>query len=60
MAVNICLNAKTQRPGVCNAMETMLVHKDIAGKFLPLVANKLKKAGVVIRGCENKVNLKKY
>ncbi|MCX5850353.1 MAG: glutamate-5-semialdehyde dehydrogenase [Deltaproteobacteria bacterium] len=52
MAVNICLNAKTQRPGVCNAMETMLVHKDIAGKFLPLAANKLKKAGVVIRGCE--------
>ena len=51
MAVNICLNAKTQRPGVCNAMETLLVHQDIAGKFLPLVANKLKKAGVVIRGC---------
>jgi glutamate-5-semialdehyde dehydrogenase len=52
MAVNICLNAKTQRPGVCNAMETMLVHQDIAGKFLPLAANKLKKAGVVIRGCD--------
>lgn len=52
MAVNICLNAKTQRPGVCNAMETLLVHQDIAGKFLPLAANKLKKAGVVIRGCE--------
>lgn len=52
MAVNICLNAKTQRPGVCNALETLLVHQDIAGKFLPLVANKLKKAGVVIRGCE--------
>jgi len=53
MAVNVCLNAKTQRPGVCNALETLLVHKDIAGKFLPQVANKLKKAGVVIRGCEN-------
>ena len=52
MAVNICLNAKTQRPGVCNALETLLVHQDIAGTFLPLVANKLKKAGVVIRGCE--------
>jgi len=52
MAVNICLNAKTQRPGVCNALETLLVHKDIAGKFLPQVSNKLKKAGVVIRGCE--------
>ncbi|PKN52821.1 MAG: glutamate-5-semialdehyde dehydrogenase [Deltaproteobacteria bacterium HGW-Deltaproteobacteria-13] len=60
MAVNICLNAKTQRPGVCNAMETMLVHKDIAGKFLPLAANKFKKAGVVIRGCERtKLILKK-
>ena len=52
MAVNICLNAKTQRPGVCNALETLLVHKDIAGIFLPQVAKKLKKAGVVIRGCE--------
>ena len=52
MAVNVCLNAKTQRPGVCNAMETMLVHKDIAGKFLPQAAKKFKKAGVVIRGCE--------
>jgi glutamate-5-semialdehyde dehydrogenase len=52
MAVNICINAKIQRPGVCNALETMLVHKDIAGKFLPQAAKKLKKAGVVIRGCE--------
>lgn len=52
MAVNICLNAKTQRTGVCNAMETLLVHQDIAGKFLPLAASKLKKAGVLIRGCE--------
>jgi len=52
MAVNICLNAKTQRTGVCNAMETLLVHQDIAGKFLPLAVTKLKKAGVVIRGCE--------
>jgi len=52
MAVDICLNAKTQRPGVCNAMETLLVHQTIAGKFLPVVANKMKKADVVIRGCE--------
>jgi glutamate-5-semialdehyde dehydrogenase len=52
MAVNVCLNAKTQRPGVCNAMETMLVHKDIADEFLPQAAKKLKKAGVVLRGCE--------
>ncbi|MGD0022313.1 MAG: glutamate-5-semialdehyde dehydrogenase [Smithellaceae bacterium] len=52
MAVNICLNAKVQRPGVCNAVETLLVHKDIARKFLPQVAFKLQKAGVVLRGCE--------
>jgi len=60
MAVNICLNAKAQRPGVCNALETLLVHQDIAGQFLPLAANKLKKAGVVIRGCaKTKTILKK-
>ena len=60
MAVYICLNAKAQRPGVCNALETLLVHQDIAGKFLPLAANKLKKAGVVIRGCaKTKTILKK-
>lgn len=51
MAVNICMNAKTQRPGVCNAMETLLVHKGVAGEFLPLVAEKLKGVGVVLKGC---------
>jgi glutamate-5-semialdehyde dehydrogenase len=52
MAVSICLNAKVQRPGVCNAMETLLVHKDIARKFLPLVARQLRKAKVVLKGCD--------
>lgn len=52
MAVNICMNAKTQRPGVCNAMETLLVHQDIAGKFLPVVARHFKEAGVVLKGCD--------
>jgi glutamate-5-semialdehyde dehydrogenase len=52
MAINICLNAKTQRPGVCNALETLLVHKDIAPEFLPQVAQKMQSAGVVLRGCE--------
>jgi glutamate-5-semialdehyde dehydrogenase len=52
MAVNICFNAKVQRPGVCNAVETLLVHKDIAREFLPQVAEKLQKAGVILRGCE--------
>ena len=52
MAVNICLNAKAQRPGVCNAMETLLVHADIAPTFLPKMAEKMQKAGVTLRGCE--------
>ena len=51
-AVNICLNSKAQRPGVCNAMETLLVHRDIAEKFLPVMAEKFAKAGVEIKGCE--------
>ena len=52
MAVKICMNAKTQRPGVCNAMETLLIHQDIAGKFLPVMAGEFRKAGVVLKGCE--------
>jgi len=52
MAVRICLNAKVQRPGVCNAMETLLVHEGVAGAFLPAAAEALEKAGVVLRGCE--------
>ena len=51
MAERICFNAKVQRPGVCNAMESMLVHKDIALKFLPRMIRKFKQAGVEIRGC---------
>ncbi|HYB21144.1 MAG TPA: glutamate-5-semialdehyde dehydrogenase [Thermodesulfobacteriota bacterium] len=51
MAQKICYNAKVQRPGVCNAMETLLVHRQIAPSFLPLVAEKLKGAGVELRGC---------
>jgi len=52
MAVGICMNAKVQRPGVCNAMETLLVHRSVAGVFLPAVAEALEKAGVALRGCE--------
>ncbi|MDD5129499.1 MAG: glutamate-5-semialdehyde dehydrogenase [Candidatus Omnitrophica bacterium] len=51
MAENICLNAKLQRPGVCNAMESMLVHRDVAARFLPGMLKKFKDAGVEIRGC---------
>lgn len=51
MALRVCLNAKVQRPGVCNAMETLLVHEKIAGRFLPKVAEALRKEGVELRGC---------
>jgi glutamate-5-semialdehyde dehydrogenase len=51
MAGDICFNAKVQRPGVCNAMETMLVHRSIAKEFLPQVAKRLTNAEVEIRGC---------
>jgi glutamate-5-semialdehyde dehydrogenase len=51
MAVNIVINGKCQRPGVCNALETLLVHQDIASTFLPLVASKLVAADVELRGC---------
>ena len=51
MAEKICFNAKVQRPGVCNAMESMLVHRDVAVRFLPGMLKKFKEAGVEIRGC---------
>ena len=51
MAYQICLNAKVQRPGVCNAMETLLVHQDAAKAFLPVMAKLFRKEGVEIRGC---------
>jgi glutamate-5-semialdehyde dehydrogenase len=51
-AVAVCHNAKVQRPGVCNAMETLLVDEHIAPKALPLVFAKLREAGVELRGCE--------
>lgn len=59
MAQNICFNAKVQRPGVCNAMESMLVHKDVATKFLPDMLKKFKDAGVEIRGCSITKNIVK-
>lgn len=51
MAENICFNAKVERPGVCNAMESMLVHRDVAMRFLPRMVERFKEAGVEIRGC---------
>lgn len=52
MAEKICFNAKVQRPGVCNAMETLLVHKNIAKDFLPKMGKKYQNAHVEIRGCK--------
>lgn len=52
MAVEIGFNAKVQRPGVCNAMETLLVNADIASEFLPAMADRFAAAGVEMRGCK--------
>ena len=52
MAEKIVLNAKVQRPGVCNAIETLLIDRAIADKFVPQIAAALTKAGVEIRGDE--------
>ena len=52
MAERICINAKVQRPSVCNAVETLLVHEAVAAKFLPPMVARYKAAGVEIRGCE--------
>jgi glutamate-5-semialdehyde dehydrogenase len=51
MAEDICFNAKVQRPGTCNAMETMLVDRKIAKAFLPSMAERFSKAGVLLKGC---------
>ena len=57
MAKEVCFNSKVHRPGVCNAMEGMLVHRDIADEFLPLMAESFKDAGVELRGCERTCGL---
>lgn len=57
MAEEICFNAKVQRPGVCNAMETLLVHRSVADGFLPEMAKSYGQAGVEIRGCRETCRL---
>jgi glutamate-5-semialdehyde dehydrogenase len=52
MAQAVCVNAKVQRPGTCNALETLLVHRAIAPTFLPAVIGRLQQAKVEVRGCE--------
>ena len=56
-ALNISINSKTQRTGVCNAMETLIVHNDISKKILPLIEKELIEKNVEIRGCKRKQNL---
>ncbi|MFC1866625.1 glutamate-5-semialdehyde dehydrogenase [Thermodesulfobacteriota bacterium] len=56
-ASDVCFNAKVQRPGVCNAMETMLVHEKIAGDFLPPMVKRFQEACVEIRGCSRTLTL---
>lgn len=51
MAEEICFNAKVQRPGTCNAMETLLVDRKVARRFLPGMIRRFKKAGVSVKGC---------
>lgn len=51
MAVNLTDNGKTQRPSVCNALETLLVHRDVAERFLPMVKERLDAHNVELRGC---------
>ena len=57
MAEKICINAKVQRPGVCNAMETMLVHKKVADRFLSGIEAKLEQAGVKLKGCSEAIRI---
>ncbi len=56
-AVPVIINSKTDRPGVCNALEGLLIHKDIAERFLPVVAKELVKENVELLGCEKCVTL---
>lgn len=52
MALSIALNAKVQRPSVCNAMETLLVHRKFAEQHIEVIVSKFREAGVELRGCE--------
>ncbi|MBP7654337.1 glutamate-5-semialdehyde dehydrogenase [Candidatus Dependentiae bacterium] len=57
--LNIIYNAKVQRPGVCNAMETLLIHQDIAESILPGIKEMYDKSGVELYGCENTLKILK-
>jgi glutamate-5-semialdehyde dehydrogenase len=59
MAEDICFNSKVQRPGTCNAMETMLVDEKVARKFLPVMIKRFKKAKVKLKGCPKTMKIDK-
>ncbi|KUO63348.1 MAG: gamma-glutamyl-phosphate reductase [Gracilibacter sp. BRH_c7a] len=59
-AVSIVFNAKTQKPGVCNALETLLVHQDVAQNYLEIMGDKFKNGGVEIRGCDRVQDILDY
>ena len=52
MAIDVSVNAKAQKPATCNALETLLVHANIAKAFLPKIHRELKRQGVLVKGCE--------
>jgi glutamate-5-semialdehyde dehydrogenase len=56
-ALDVCLNAKVQKPATCNAMETLLVHRAIASTFLPRMLELLRQKGVIVKGCEKVLRL---
>ena len=56
-AVKLTMNAKIQRPSVCNAIETLLIHEKVAKKFIPIVFKELKSKGVEIRGCQKTIRI---
>ncbi|MCD6546168.1 MAG: glutamate-5-semialdehyde dehydrogenase [Thermotogae bacterium] len=56
-SIGVIVNAKVQRPGTCNAVEKILVHKNIAKKFIPMIFNSLKENNVEVRGCDKTVEI---
>lgn len=56
-AVEVCLDAKVQYPSVCNAVDTLLVHREVAERFLPMMADRYMEAGVEVRGCPDTIHI---
>jgi glutamate-5-semialdehyde dehydrogenase len=56
-ATDILINAKTRRTGVCNAMECMIIHNDIANTFLPMIQKEFDKKSTILKGCENTLHI---